>query len=271
MGWRERARGLRRAGAGEARAAPPAKRAGAIRQFEVEDDEPMVALGMDDPGRALLIAFGGMELSIGIPPFELLNMTRELPVKRLFLRDLEQAWYHRGVPGHGDSLPALADDLHGLIERHHVSRLVLAGSSAGGYAVLVLGGLLGADVVLSFSPQTIIEPEALAQMHDDRWDQYVQPLMRDGRLDRRWSDARAVLDDAERRRATRYEVFFDDTMELDRAHAERLDGAPAVHLCRYSGGSHNLVRTLRDSGELKQILTSALVADADDGSRPLPA
>ncbi len=260
MGWRQRARGLWRAGAGRTRAAPPAKRAGAIRQFEVDGDEPMVALGMDDPARALLIAFGGMKLSIGIPPFEFLNMTRELPVKRLFLRDLEQAWYHRGVPGHGDSLPALADDLRGLIERHHVSRLVLAGSSAGGYAVLVLGGLLEADVVLSFSPQTIIEPEALAQMHDERWEQYVEPLARDGRLDRRWSDVRTVLGDAERRRATRYEVFFDDTMELDCAHAERLEGIPAVHLRRYAGGSHNLVRALRDSGELEQILTSALVA-----------
>jgi pimeloyl-ACP methyl ester carboxylesterase len=259
MGWRERARGWR-AGAGTAGAAPPKMRAGAIRQFEVDGDEPILALGMDDPARALLIAFGGMKLSIGIPPFEFLNMTSELPVKRLFLRDLEQAWYHRGVPGHGESLPALADDLRGLIERHQVSRLVLAGSSAGGYAVLVLGGLLGADVVLSFSPQTIIEPEALAQMHDDRWDQYVEPLIRDGRLDRRWSDVRAVLGDPQQRRGTRYEVFFDDTMELDRAHAERLEGIPAVHLRRYAGGSHNLVRTLRDSGELKQVLTSALAS-----------
>jgi hypothetical protein len=281
VGWRGRPARLKRRVSGDPPAQSPAPvRAGAVRQFEVDSTEPIVGVDMDGPASTLLIALGGMKLRIGIPPLEFLNMTRELPVKRLFLRDLEQAWYHRGLPDHGASLPELAASLRGLIERHRVSRLVLAGSSAGGYAALVLGALLEADVALSFSPQTIIEPEVLARMGDDRWDQYVEALVRDDRLDHRWSDVRAVLGDGQRRRATRYEVYFDETMDLDRAHAERLDGVPAVSLHRYTGGSHNLVRTLRDSGELRDILRRALAGEVPppasgatgaEGSLPLPA
>jgi pimeloyl-ACP methyl ester carboxylesterase len=216
-----------------------------------------VSLDMDGESRTLLIAFGGMSGSIGMPPFEFFSLTGDIPVKRLFVRDLRQSWYHRGMPGHGDSLLAVAESLAALIEAHDVDRLVVAGNSAGGYAALVYGTLLGADVVLCFAPQTILDLDILASMGDHRWDSHLRPLVAAGKLDSRWTDLRSALPQA-RRADTDYRVFFDESLSTDRQHAERLRGVDGVRLYRFGRGRHHLVRSLRDSGALARILQSAL-------------
>ena len=62
---------------------------------------PMKA-DLDGDSRTLLIAFGGMVGGFGIPFFEFSTLTGAFPVKRLFVRDLRQAWYHLGMPGRGE-------------------------------------------------------------------------------------------------------------------------------------------------------------------------
>jgi pimeloyl-ACP methyl ester carboxylesterase len=227
----------------------------------------------DSPGsRSLLIAFGGLNRAIGIPPFEFLSLTSDVPVKRLFVRDVHQSWYHRGLPTLGRSIDEVADALRAVVAAHDVDRLVVAGNSAGGYAALLFGTLLGADTVLSFSPQTTIEPEALARMGDGRWDDHLAPLVRDQALDRRWVDLAVALPGArDPSSTTRCLLFFDDTLELDRIHAERLRGLDGTRLYRFGHGGHYLVRTLRDCGALKQILQRALRAAETPGASARPA
>ena len=115
---------------------------------------------------ALLLAFGGMVGRIGIPPFEFFSLAGSIPVKRLFVRDLRQAWYHLGVPDHGATLAQVAESLCRLIAPHEVERLVVAGTSAGGYAALVFGAMLGADSVVCFAPQTVLDLELLAEYRE---------------------------------------------------------------------------------------------------------
>lgn len=223
----------------------------------VNEENVSVSLDTQSDSRTLLIAFGGMNLQIGIPPFEFLSLTGDIPVKRLFVRDLHQSWYHRGMPGYGDTLMAVADSLGRMIAEEDVERLVVAGGSAGGYAALVFGSLLGADVVLCFSPQTILDLDVLARMGDHRWDDHLKPLVAHGALDPNWVDLRVALPPA-RRADTRYRVFVDDTVSTDRQHAERLSGLDGLVLYRFGRGGHSLVRGLRDSGALPGILQSAL-------------
>lgn len=233
-------------------------------------DKLAVSLDMDSDSRMLLLAFGGMNLRIGMPPFEFLSQTGDIPVKRLFVRDLHQSWYHRGMPGYGDSLGSVAESLREMIAGYEVDRLVVAGASAGGYAALVFGTLLGAESVLCFSPQTILDLEALAAMDDHRWDEQLKPLLAHDALDRAWVDLRQALPPAHNGR-TRYRVFFDDSAAADRAHAERLQGVPALRLYRFGRGDHMLVRSLRDSGALARILQSALHGPPADGAGPRQA
>src|ERR1700677_2024015 len=67
-----------------------------------QSKDPM-KLELEGEDRTLIIAFGGMAGEFGMPFFEFLKATEGLPVKRLLVRDLRQAWYHRGIPGHGRS------------------------------------------------------------------------------------------------------------------------------------------------------------------------
>ncbi len=218
---------------------------------------PGLSEEMNSSSPTLLIAFGGMRGNIGMPPFEFFSMTRDLSVKRMFVRDLHQAWYHRGTRRHGTTLLGLSNSLRDLLEQREVERLVVVGNSAGGYAALAFGTLLGADAVLAFAPQTVLEPDVLAAMGDRRWNAYLDPLVASGHLDPRFSDLRAALPQA-RIADTRYEVFFDHALRTDRLHAERLAGVDGVRLYRFADSGHYLVRALRESGALEHVLARAL-------------
>ena len=224
---------------------------------DLESPEVPLSADMAVDSSALLLAFGGMVGRIGIPPFEFFSLAGTIPVKRLFVRDLRQAWYHRGVPHHGRTLAEVAASLRRLIAPHHLERLVVAGTSAGGYAALVFGTLLGADTVLCFAPQTVLDLELLAGMGDHRWDHRLEPLAAAGDLDPRFADLRSVLP-AARCADTAYRIYFDEALRADRLHAERLAGIEGVRLYRFGRGSHNMARSLRERGALARVLEGAL-------------
>jgi hypothetical protein len=237
----------------------PARATDGQRPFrrDLEDPEVSVAIDIKDGARNMLIAFGGMRGALGMPPFEFLRVTGRLRTSRIFVRDLAQAWYHRGVPGLGSTIDDAAAGIRTLLESRPPQRLVVTGTSAGGYAALVFGTLLGADVVLSIVPQTVVNDELLHAMGDHRCDSQLENLIADGALDPRWSDLRRDLPLA-RGRDTRCEVYFDPDHELDRIHAERLASLPGVQLNHAHGGHGRVARNLRDSGELQRILSASL-------------
>ncbi len=216
-------------------------------------------LSLDASGdsRTLLLAFGGMAGRIGIPPFEFFSLTEGMPVKRLFVRDLHQAWYHRGVPGHGRTIPEVVESLRRILARHEVDRLVVAGNSSGAYAALLFGTLLGADTVLCFAPQTVIDLDMLAAMGDHRWDDRLLAHAAVGALDARFTDLRRALP-AARHTGTTYRIYFDTSLPTDRLHAERLADLEGVRLYRLGLGSHSIARALRETGALQRVLRRAL-------------
>jgi hypothetical protein len=212
---------------------------------------------MTGDSRTLLLAFGGLVGQIGIPPFEFFSLTATVPVKRLFVRDLRQAWYHRGIPDYAPGLPQVADALRPLLAEQELERLVVAGASAGGYAALLFGTLLGAEEVLCFAPQTVLDLDILAEMGDHRWDWRLGRQTEAGAVDARFTDLRRVLP-AARCGETSYRIYFDDSLGADRIHGERLAGLPGVRLYRFGHGSHNIARSLRDKGALERVLRGAL-------------
>ena len=224
----------------------------------VEDPSAPLSFDLKRDSSTLLVAFGGMKGQIGMPPFEFFKATGEIPVKRLFVRDLHQAWYHRGIPGYGATLQEAADALGELIAGHHVERLVVAGNSAGGYAALSFGSLLGAHTALCFAPQTTLELDALAGMGDHRWDGQLRELADAGALDPGWTDLRRALPGV-RSSQTRLEVFYDAALEVDRLHAERLAGLDGIVLNALAGGAHNVALEMRENGELERVLHRVLL------------
>ena len=228
-------------------------------QRELEDGELPLILDMDSDSRTLLIALGGIGRNVSMPPFEFFKATGSIPCKRLFVRDVNQAWYQMGLPGYGTSFTSVSDTLRELVAGHNVERLVLAGASAGGYAAMAFGTLLGADLVLCFAPQSTVDLDELHAIGDHRYDERLGEVTAAGVIDPDWIDLRGALP-AHRVANTRYHVYFADRVRPDRLHAERLIGVEGMRLYRFGRGNHNIARMMRETGALDKVLQRALGA-----------
>jgi hypothetical protein len=230
-----------------------------------EEYTEVEAIERDDfASDTLLLILSGMNTDVteddGKPAgmgFEFHRLAKRMPVKRMFVRDPYHAWYQRGLPGTEESFDGALELVRREVLSARARRLVVVGNSAGGYAALIFGTMLRADVVLSFSPQTTLDLEAQLRIGDKRWEDRLRPLLAHGLVAEQWADAGQVL----RRETdgTAYRVFVDDSFDLDRWHANRVAGLEGVRLYRFGDrGGHRLVRNLRDSGALEVVLNDAV-------------
>lgn len=214
---------------------------------------------LDRDGRTLLVAFGGLLNQIGqIPVFEFMSLVEaeDPAAKRVFLRDLHQVWYQRGVDGTGDTVPQVADWLRALTRRSGAKRVVMLGASAGGFAAILFGALAGADEVHAFGPQTFLDRPRRARYRDFRFAPQIKALRADPAADRRFFDVRPSLETSPD--PPRVVIHFSSGDRLDVRHARRLERLPTVELRPYPFDEHNVVGTLRDRGELPRLLDEIL-------------
>ncbi len=220
---------------------------------QLADESRSMAIDLEPASNTLLVAWGGIAGALGMPPFEFFGLTRGLEVKKLFFRDLNQSWYHRGLPGVADSLIGIRSALEDMVAQAGTSRLVMVGNSMGGYAALLFGSWLGADVVHAFCPQTFLGWLERLKHLDFRWRRQIRRAQN--------SPQPRVLDllpELKQRMAKSCHVYYSATNRLDKAHAERLRSSPRVTLHMYPVGGHQLVKFLRDNGSLREILMSSL-------------
>jgi hypothetical protein len=229
------------------------------------DDRVGLVVDLAPDSDTLLVAFGGLAGHIGMPPFEFFRVSGQLGVKRAFVRDTARAWYHHGVAGVGGSIDEVARKLGRLLVTIDASRSVFVGASAGGYAAMLFGRLLQPDEVLAFSPQSLIDVARLEAAGDTRYSRWLRRADRTRGLDGRWIDLAARLAEDPVPPGTTMQVHYCDRFALDAFHAERFGGIPGVSLHAHMHGKHGLIRSLRDSGELTDLLMGATRAER---SRP---
>jgi hypothetical protein len=100
----------------------------------------------------LVISFTG---SGGVNNFKSI-LFKNFRCHSIFLNDFNKRWYLNGIPGLGSTVDEVVKSLKQLISTFNYSKLIILGISAGGYAALLFGSLLGADTILSFCPQTLL-------------------------------------------------------------------------------------------------------------------
>ncbi|MGI9252177.1 MAG: hypothetical protein ACR2J8_00385 [Thermomicrobiales bacterium] len=203
----------------------------------------------------LLVLFGGIAGGVSMPVYEFFRVTDGYPVKRLFLRDPRHSWYLRGLPGVGDDAKSILVGLDDAIRQSGARRVVMAGASAGGFAALHFGSLLGVQQVLAFSPQTFIDARRRAAAGDDRWAPQIDVLHAALGSENPQYD---VLPNITAASGIRFSVHVSDDDPLDLVHSARLEGLPGVATVVHPGGGHRLVKFLRDSGALRDILAGVL-------------
>jgi len=209
----------------------------------------------------LLIGFAGLQLTKVVPSFHWVGAFDRLSVSKLFVRDLRQTFYQCGIPGIADGAIGVAQYLRAYVRGRGIRHTVCIGTSAGGYAALLFGHLIGADEVHAFSPLTKLPTRTPAQMVQlaahGNWSLFkVQLRLYTGRkMDRETFDLPRFMAAGNGR--TRYHVYYGTGHERDMRHSLAIAQVPGVTLHSYESADHQLVTHLRDSDELARIIDAA--------------
>lgn len=229
---------------------------------QIQDRARSVVADLTHPGKPILLAFGGIAGRMAaISPFEFFRLTRNLQVNKVYLRDLDQCWYHAGLRGESQDIPSTARYLKSLVDACRTKVVVAVGSSMGGYAALLFGAMVGASSIHAFSPhvflgdtRSIRKRERLAVLHD--------------RFDGDHFDVNTALDafpDGDDRN-----VYLDARNRKDRRQIGFLKDHPNLRLHAFPGGGHNLVKYLKAAGELEKVIDASLAGRAYAPRKDIP-
>jgi predicted 2-oxoglutarate/Fe(II)-dependent dioxygenase YbiX/predicted esterase YcpF (UPF0227 family) len=228
--------------------------------WKVTDDYYME----DNDSDTLLITFAGMGWKQSIPTFIFYNFLKSYTnIDKLFLRDINCRYYISGIKNSTTCFKETLDMYRELIGRKKYKRIVSLGCSAGGYAAILYGQLLGLDKVIAFSPQTV-----LTKCKEDLiGDTYNAPNTA------KWLRS-LHLDDAEYQKAldlNNYRPFkcpidihysVDGNKGADKKHAIYLESLNC-NVIEHPGNDHMIALTLRDKGKLTEIIDNAIGIDED--------
>ena len=221
------------------------------------DESRGVVVDFSPGSSAAVNAFGGLLNRMGIPPFEFFGQLADVPASRVFIRDLDQAWYQCGIRGVSDDISSAAEWLKQLLKEHDIRHVVCAGSSSGGFGAILFGCLIDAQEVHAFGAQTTIEPRDLRRAGDTRWDSYLAAMQPKIRGRRTVLDVKPLV--RSRKRRTHLHLHWGLGDDADSFHARRLARFRGVDLLPYEGLGHaDLARELRDRGELRSVLMRSL-------------
>jgi hypothetical protein len=207
-----------------------------------------IQIGLKNNGLPLVIAFSGLGQE-----FNFVKTLKDYPVNAIFVRDLKNHWYVNGLRDVGNTVDEVCLHLTKQIASLNPSKVIIMGSSAGGFAALLYGSLLKADAILAFSPQTFMTKAKCLFHLDYRWLDRVIEIYASPTVERRHLDLRRIVE----QHVKEIIVVYDKSHRLDRLHAERLK-APQLFFEPKNDGGHNLVRTLRNTGELDFLIRRVL-------------
>ncbi|WP_067148932.1 hypothetical protein [Pseudotamlana agarivorans] len=201
----------------------------------------------------VIVAFGGIKNNIGIPIFEFFNMMKNKPCTKIFVRDIKQSWYHKGIDTAKDILEtkSLLKELITSIESEN-KKVIFIGNSAGGYAAIIFGVLLSVDRVLAFAPQTFLGKWKRLILREKRWISATKSLAYHNNNPKYFFDLAQFFKKVPINN-TKVEIFYATDSVMDMKHYSNIRKQPLTfHL--YPKGKHNLIKKLKEEGVLKNIL-----------------
>ena len=202
-------------------------------------------------GNTLVIAFGGNALSLGISVFEFQkSLINNFDCSFIFVKDIKRAWYQFGVDGVGSNPEEVAVELKKLIKEIKPSKIVTMGTSAGGYAAILFGALIGVDLVIAFGAQTFLPLGDLRKL-DGRFVRFLKtyPKFKTSKY--------ADLKNIDLSLAKKIIIVYGKNGGKDKIHAERIKNFSNVGVIEVSGG-HNVVSDMKRKGTFISFLKKNL-------------
>jgi hypothetical protein len=165
----------------------------------------------------------------------------DLEANKLFLRDHYQCWYLNGIRGLSRGVGETARRLRTLVAGSE--RVVTIGTSAGGYAAILYGGLMGADKIVALGPQSLLQPGIQAHAHGNLYLlKFLDPK------DLVFCDLNSIPLPGP------IEIHYGEDDGVDAWHAERLSDRMNVTLRPHPGDHSSVFRWLRDEGMVQEML-----------------
>lgn len=179
-----------------------------------------------------------------IHPLEFVQRGQIIDRNLVIFRDLFDHLYQRGIGPGIESMPRFIDWQRELRGRFpSVRRLYCIGASGGGYAAVVSGHALDADVVWALAPIAVVPSECRVgpEVHGLPQEEYE-----------RQCDLARLLASGNGR--TEYRIFYNRGYEPDREALTRLEGLPGVSTFPREGRDHFVVEELARTGALDTLL-----------------
>jgi hypothetical protein len=223
--------------------------------LEVVNDPPSGGRDeVDGTSRGVLVVFSDLDADLPVPAFDLLESTADLGVPRLFVRDVDQCWYQRGLRGLSRDVPSTVDALTRVIGEAGDGRRVFVGSGAGGYAAILFGVLCGADEVVAFAPQATITRFGRWRAHDRRWRRNIGKARRSA-SHHGYLDLVRCLEGRVHR--TVISVHFGKQDTSDSRYAQSMQDLPGTTVIAHAAG-HDVASVLDAHDELSGLCEAAL-------------
>jgi hypothetical protein len=188
----------------------------------------------------LIVSFAGSGNGMGnISKFEFVNFLEKYYSnyeRHFYLDYCGDIWYHKGIEGISTNIDETIIYLKSIVK--DFEQVIFIGGSAGGYASILFGSIIGVDKVIAFRPQTLISPRDSMKG-----------------IDKIYTDIKEYIN-----ATTKYYIFADMNAPVSSFHhvsqCERIDIYPNVIVNKNYEVDN--MRVLRDNGSLKQIFDSHL-------------
>lgn len=196
------------------------------------------------PGaRYNIVTFAGLRATggYGIPVYEFIKTLSRLDANVLFIRDTSTRWYNFGLAGFSSSPADTAKTIIKKIKSEFSCLpLICIGNSMGGYAALLFGELLRAELVVAICPQTFIDKTTRIQANDSRWAEQLDkftPAIPDLRRHMQGKLGKA-------------RIILGDRCVEDLLHTGNISTCPKVSIEIIKGANHDVARKWKDEGTL---------------------
>jgi hypothetical protein len=219
-------------------------------------------MDLSNDSDTLLITFAGISGAVGLYPFEFFKITNGFEIDKVFIRDLEQSWYHKGLKDKADSLEQIAVFLKEQIIQKKYKKVICLGNSMGGYAAMVIGTLIEADMILAFSPQTFLNTKLREKYKDNRWKEQIKAFPKD--IKEELLDLRKFFEKNRLSDKSKIEIYFALDERIDVMHVLHLKDIKNIKLIPYTQGGHQLVQMMRQKGDLYKLLRNNFLSFDED-------
>ena len=215
-----------------------------ITDFETESD-------------TLWVLFGGIQGGLGVKILEFGNITKNSPIKKMFVRDLNTMFFYKGIYEE-DAVNNILDMKRYLSQKlieSGAKKIAFIGNSAGGYASLLFGKLLNVDEIHAFSPLSFLDRQNRI-LHNDNTLPEIFDRLNNEIESNLFFDLVDVFNTYKTKTEGNYNIYYDQNSRIDKIHAERMGIFKEIILHPFSEGGHLVIKELKKNGILTEILTN---------------